>query len=440
MPLPFIIGGIAAVAGLAGAGSAVRGGMKMKEANDTVKSSQSRHNSNVEKLKEKEKESKQTMDDLGKRELEILDSFEKFSAIFEKIKNKPKFEEIILNGVKFSEYNPSTIKEVSVGAAVILGGLGGAALGTAGGFAAAGATTAAVMALGTASTGTAIASLSGAAATNATLAALGGGAIGSSSLAGGMALGQAVLGGATLGVGLLVGGIIFNVTGSKLSDKADEAWAEMKKAEKKINEVYAYLDDLQTIAERYIYSLNSVDKVYTDHLSKLDMIVNTYGKDDWNYYSTEEKMTTQNTVLLVQLLYNMCRVKLVLKDEDGDGMENINKAEASEQLNNAKIVCSAKGFDYKEEMYDICISKEYDSYYTSTYSLCKILPINESEARDIGNALENNSKIKLFENVTPQRAEIITNKIDDKCSLSGVVISKEKSSDYNDIPSYKKVI
>ena len=113
----------------------------------------------------------------------------------------------------------------------VLGGLGGAGLGAAGGFAAAGATTAAVMALGTASTGTAIASLSGVAATNATLALLGGGTLAAGG--GGMAAGAAALGAATLGVGLLVGGIIFSFTGGKLSDKADEAWAQMKKAEEK---------------------------------------------------------------------------------------------------------------------------------------------------------------------------------------------------------------
>ncbi len=50
-----------------------------------------------------------------------------------------------------------------------------------------------------------------------------------------MALGSAVLGATTLGVGLLVGGIIFNITGSSLSDKADEAWAQMEKAEKTID-------------------------------------------------------------------------------------------------------------------------------------------------------------------------------------------------------------
>ena len=42
-----------------------------------------------------------------------------------------------------------------------------------------------------------------------------------------MALGSAVLGGATLGAGLLAAGVSFNVTGSKLSDKADEAWEQM---------------------------------------------------------------------------------------------------------------------------------------------------------------------------------------------------------------------
>lgn len=68
-------------------------------------------------------------------------------------------------------------ESVAVGAGVLLGGLGGAAVGIAGAFAASGATTSAVMALGTASTGTAISSLSGIAATNTTLAALGGGAL-----------------------------------------------------------------------------------------------------------------------------------------------------------------------------------------------------------------------------------------------------------------------
>ncbi len=117
------------------------------------------------------------MDDLGKLELEILNSFDEFSNTIEKIQNRPQFKEYNKDGVKLPEYDKEELKKVSVGAGVILGGLGGAAVGTAGGIAAAGATSSAVMLLGTASTGTAISSLSGVAATNAALAAIGGGSL-----------------------------------------------------------------------------------------------------------------------------------------------------------------------------------------------------------------------------------------------------------------------
>ena len=230
MPLPFILGAAAAVAAIGGVGSGIHGAAKMKEANDTMKSADSRHKKNIKRFDDTSAATNKAMDELGALELEILHSFDDFSNTIEKIQNRPQFKEYKKDGVTLPKYDKEALKSVSVGAGVLLGGLGGAAVGTAGGFAAAGATTSAVMALGTASTGTAIASLSGAAATNATLAALGGGAIAAGG--GGIALGTTILGATTLGVGLLVGGVIFNVTGSKLSDKADEAWAQMKEAEK----------------------------------------------------------------------------------------------------------------------------------------------------------------------------------------------------------------
>ena len=46
MPLPFIIGGLAVVAGAAGIGTGIRGGMKMKDANDTMKSAQEKQERN----------------------------------------------------------------------------------------------------------------------------------------------------------------------------------------------------------------------------------------------------------------------------------------------------------------------------------------------------------------------------------------------------------
>lgn len=340
MPLPFILGAAAVIAGVSGVGTGIHGAVKMKEANDTMQSADYRHRKNINKFEDKSKKTNDTMDKLGAMELEILQSFEEFSDAIEKIQNRPKFKEYTKNGVTLPKYDNEELKEVSVGAGVLLGGLGGAAVGTAGGFAAAGATTSAVMALGTASTGTAIASLSGAAATNATLAALGGGALGSTATAGGMTLGASILGATTLGVGLLVGGVIFNFTGNKLSDKADEAWEQMKKAEKTINKICKYLDDLKSTAENYIQSLTKVRDKYNESFSYVSYALNNLHKVDWNDFSDEERIATQNTVLLVGLLYKMCQVSLVNKNENDTEMNTVNHNEISKSVNDAEIVLS----------------------------------------------------------------------------------------------------
>ncbi len=341
MPLPLILGVGAAIAGTVGVGSGVYGAAKMKEANDTMKSADSRHKSNIEKFESQSKITSNNMDNLGKKELEILESFEAFTNVFEKIQGKPQFKTYSKDGVNIPEYDAEELKKVSIGAGLLLGGIGGAAVGTAGGFAAAGATTAAVMALGTASTGTAIASLSGVAATNATLAALGGGAIAAGG--GGMALGTTILGAATLGVGLLVGGVIFSVTGSSLSNKADEAWSQMEKAEREINQICSYMKDLSNTALRFDKALSSVNKVYRNHLNTLTFIVETNKKTDWNEFTTEERLLTENTALLVNLLFNMGKVKLVLVSENENEQNKVNFKEVDKSIKNAEIFLNERG-------------------------------------------------------------------------------------------------
>lgn len=336
MPLPLILGVGAAIAGITGVGSGIHGAVKMKEANDTMKSADRRHKENIEKFEKKSDSTNKTMDELGKLELNILKSFDEFSETIEKIQNRPQFKEYSKNGVKLPTYDKQSLKNVSVGAGVLLGGLGGAAIGTAGGFAAAGATTSAVMALGTASTGTAIASLSGVAATNATLAALGGGAIAAGG--GGIALGTTILGATTLGIGLLVGGVIFSVTGGTLSDKADEAYSQMKKAEDTINKACNYLSELEAVSKKYVKALDTVKDKYYECFNYVSYVVNKIKKTDWNEFSEEEKMATENTVLLVGLLYKMCQVSLVNKAKSEDEMNTINKNEINDSIKNAERV------------------------------------------------------------------------------------------------------
>ncbi|MBU3193091.1 hypothetical protein [Clostridium algidicarnis] len=338
MPLPFILGAAAAIAAAKGVGSGIHGAKKMKDANDTMKSADSLHKRNIRRFDETSEATNTAMDKLGALELDILKSFENFSDTIEKIQNRPQFKEYTKDGVKLPKYDKEALKNVSVGAGVLLGGLGGAAVGTVGGFAAAGATTSAVIALGTASTGTAIVSLSGVAATNATLAALGGGAIAAGG--GGIALGTTILGAATLGVGLLVGGVIFSVTGGKLSDKADEAWEQMKKAEKTINLACKYLNSLKSTSIKYRQSLTAVRDKYNEMFGYVSYAVNNLHKRDWNYFSQEERIATQNAILLVGLLYKMCQVSLVNKSNDESEINTVNKTAINESISNANNVMS----------------------------------------------------------------------------------------------------
>lgn len=323
-------------AGAAGVGAGVHGAVNAKEANDTIESAQSRHKKNIAKFENASRRTNRIMDNLGTFELKILRGFEEFSNTIERIQNRPDFAEYKKANIELPKYNKEELENVSVGAGVLLGALGGAVAGTAGAFAASGATTAAVMALGTASTGTAIASLSGAAATNATLAALGGGAIAAGG--GGIALGTTVLGAATLGVGLLVGGLIFNITGNKLSQQADEAWAQMKKAEDNVEKICQYLAELDETAKAYTNALRAANNKYLLYFKKVSHAVYVQNKTDWNMFTEEEKIATQNTVLLVGVLYKMCKVELVKRAKSEEEMNTINHKEIDKTKQDVELV------------------------------------------------------------------------------------------------------
>jgi hypothetical protein len=85
MPIPFILGAAAAIAGIAGVAAGVKGAVDMKEAKDTMELAKHIHERASEKLKQQNETTCRDMDAIGNRELEILQSFKKFSDIIEKI-------------------------------------------------------------------------------------------------------------------------------------------------------------------------------------------------------------------------------------------------------------------------------------------------------------------------------------------------------------------
>lgn len=315
MPLPLVLMAGAAVAGTVGVANGANGAKKMIETNDEQKSIQKQHQKNMTDYEVRLTVATQAMDILGEDELKILSDFTEFSDVIEQIENRPEFGEIIRKDFNLPDYSIKDIKDVSVGAVALVSGAGGVAAGTFGGFAAAGATTSAVMALGTASTGTAISTLSGAAATNATLAALGGGAVAAGG--GGVALGTTVLGVTTLGVGLMVGGVIFNITGNQLKAKTAEAHEAVDKETQEVLEVCYYLEELSNVATNYHEAVMLMKKLYEKHFARLQYTVLVENKRDYREFTETDKLAYSNTVLLVGILYDMLKTNVVNSNDSG---------------------------------------------------------------------------------------------------------------------------
>lgn len=317
MPIPIVVAAVAAIAGVAGIGAGAAGGLDIKKAHDKEEAAKKLHAENETRFAHAETTANEATDDLGNLELEVLESFGEFSEIVSKIQNAPEFATFNVPDTGLPSFNAEGLKEVSVVAKATLGGIAGAAAGTAGGFAAAGAATTIVATLGTASTGTAISTLSGVAAYNATLAALGGGAIAAGG--GGMAAGAAVLSGTAAGAGLLVGGVIVNIVGRDLAKNAEELENQVAEEKESVDRACTLLDDISESAKRYQEVINTTRHEYAKHVGKISFIVKDLGKTDWNDFSEEERTTFENTVLLVGLLFKLCRTNLVI-DDNGDGV------------------------------------------------------------------------------------------------------------------------
>ena len=226
MPLPLFFIGAAVATGAFG------GGKTIKAFVDNSKASRINQiaNNDVQKAKaELERQRRavsEALKQLGAVKLNVLNhSVNGFVEAFMQIKNVDFQSSIGLEELKNLHIDENTFQELKELGNFAVGVTGGAAAGVAGGALTALGAYGAATAFATASTGTAIASLSGVAATNATLAFFGGGSLAAGGL--GMAGGMMVLGGLVAGPALMVMGLI---TGAQSKEKLENALANKAQA------------------------------------------------------------------------------------------------------------------------------------------------------------------------------------------------------------------
>ena len=312
MPLPFILGAAAAVAGLAGLKKGVDGIRDSKEADEIQEEAQDILDSAKRKIDTAKNNTSKAIQELGKVKLQgAATELKEFVDTFSKIKNVKLSEANIIDESNYlsiaSEGNIKSMNTIALGATQVLSsgiaGVGTGALlgwGTYGG----------VMALGSASTGAAIAGLSGAAATNATLAWLGGGAIAAGG--GGMALGTMVLGGIVAGPALLVAGGIFS---SKAKEKLNNAYSNLAKAEKIESDIENGIVELNYIKATANQVMNILNRVRRySSIANSEMIKIVMHKTNWDIFSQDEKNSVAVAVKQAQLLKKIIDTPLLTEN------------------------------------------------------------------------------------------------------------------------------
>jgi hypothetical protein len=309
MPIPFLVAGAVASAAFgAKKGYDAKKNMdKAKELNAKARRIFRRAKESLDNTREN---TNTNIENLGSQKIDIYQSsFPRFIDSFSKITNIEFEDNIALENRQNHSYERFLdIKNrvLSINE-VVSGGAGALAGGALAGFGAYGS----VGMLATASTGTAIGSLSGAAATNATLAWLGGGSLASGGL--GIAGGTAVLGGIVAGPILAVGGMLM---ASKSEESLDEARSnrnearavaeEMESAEVVLRGIDSRVSELSSV-------LKSVNSYFVEYTEKLESIV--ANGTDYSKYSQDDKMAVKATFDIANTLKNVCDAPLI--DENG---------------------------------------------------------------------------------------------------------------------------
>ena len=307
MPLPFILAGVAVVAGLYGAKKSVDAYDDNQEANSVNSNAQ-----NIVNKAEKELRSVRTVahghiENLGTLKFRLYENaIIPFIETFSKIKNIEHKDGFIgsnqlptMSATDFKQMHSQMVnlKEIVGGGIASLGAGGLAGLAAYGG----------VGALASASTGTAIGTLGGAAATNATLAWLGGGSLAAGGY--GMAGGMMVLGGIVAGPVLAIGGAMFAAKAEAAKEdaysnlsKANLAAAEMKKAAIKTKALGRHFQEMYKL-------LLEVEKRFMPQLGFLQSIVQV--STNYPDYSEVEKRGLFITTSLAKTLKNLLEVQML---------------------------------------------------------------------------------------------------------------------------------
>lgn len=278
----------------------------------------------------------ETLEDFGKVRLEALhNTVGKFLSYLDKLNQKAKSKEYdFLKEIDISYDEIQEMKKVDMKAsdalkvAAVGGGFAAIALAGTGPL-----VTSAVTAFATASTGTAISSLSGAAATNAVLAWLGGGSIAAGG--GGMAAGAATLAAittaATTSVAIIAIGTLASAFYARKNTEATKYLAEIQEWAEQVKASWIVIGGIKQRVLELQGLTQQLESKSLDSLQKLGDIVESFDANN-----VEHTKVFQQSAIMIKSMSELAQVPIL--DNDGNLNEQVNIVAAkTEKVLNSEL-------------------------------------------------------------------------------------------------------
>lgn len=303
LPLvPLALIGLGTTTGLGGLVTGVMGGLKIKDAGAIADAARKRYDQSIARTEKRVAASNERIHQYGLQQEEARRVvIERMGAFIERHRQQVKQSAAqLLDGIDAEQREIEAFAGALTADVSWLRGAGVAALTGAG---ASVGIPGAVTALGAASTGTAISSLSGAAAQSATMAYLGGGSLAAGG--GGVALGTAALGVVTIGPTMLIGGLTLNGQGEKAMTKAKRYEAKVAIAVKDQAAFRASLDTLNIRVEEVSDVLAGLVQRAQEALSTLEQL---------DFDSKQHSGEFKRAFSLTCAVRDICAVPLIADD------------------------------------------------------------------------------------------------------------------------------
>ncbi len=312
MPLPFILGAAAIIAGATGVKKGIDANEKNNRAKDIINDANALVTATKRTAEQVEKDYNESLQNLGQARLDGMQRINRFVTAFSQIKNISLSNTNIgnLKEISISKDELKKMKALGIFGVEVVSGMAQGAVG--GGLAALGAY-GGTMTFAAASTGTAISALSGAAATNATLAALGGGSLAAGGL--GMLGGTAVLAGLVAGPALAIAGFTMN---SKAQENLENARAAYAKAKAACERAQIDIDKFKKVTElsnTYLNLTVNLNTIFLTLITRLEDIIYQSGVD-FIYYSENDKKIVAMSMAVAKAVKTVIEVSLLTKNNN----------------------------------------------------------------------------------------------------------------------------